>query len=482
MTENTDSEGSVTGVSTRKPIAGIVLGPLLLLLSFIFPSPESLSDQGWHTLALALWMASWWALEIIPIPATALLPLVAFPLLEISALESTAKAYSHPVIYLFMGGFILGIALQRWNLHRRLALLILLKTGSNPRRQLAGFMLATAFLSMWVSNTATSIMMLPIALSVISLEGQEKSEFATALLLAVAYSASLGGIATLIGTPPNALLAAYLERSLNMDISFASWMLVGLPVAASMLVFTWWWLSRPLLVCSESQNSSSQQLLREQLLALGAMSPAEKRVLAIFAATALLWICRPLLSGLIPGINDSSIAILAGLSLFLMPSGSGGALLNWKEAEGLPWGILLLFGGGLALASAIQASGLADWISSGLQGFDGWPVWLLMALVVTMIIFLTELTSNTATTASFLPLLGAFALAQDSSPLLFTVPAAIAASCAFMMPVATPPNAVIFGSGKIQIAEMMRQGLVLNLVGVLVVTAISYAVVTGFWL
>ncbi len=469
-------------LSANKPLIAVLLGPGLLLLCTILPSPPGLSESGWQTLAIAVWMASWWALEMIPIPATALLPLIVFPLLDIHTLQITAKAYSHPIIFLFLGGFLVGIALQHWNLHRRLALHILLKTGSEPRRQLAGFMIATAFLSMWVSNTATSIMMLPIALSVIALEGEESSKFSTALLLGVAYSASIGGIATLIGTPPNALLAAYLQNSHGIEISFASWLLVGLPVSLSLLLLCWWWLGKGLLNSNASANN--EELIRAHLCELGAVSTAEKRVLAVFFITAGLWVFRPIINRGLPELTDTGIALLAGFILFVLPAGEGNKqrLLDWEQAQKLPWGILLLFGGGLALAGAIQSSGLADWMASGLKVLADWPEFLLLVCVVAVIIFLTELTSNTATTASFLPLLGAFALAQNSSPLLLTVPAAIAASCAFMMPVATPPNAVVFGSGKLTIPDMMRQGLLLNLAGIAVVTVVAYGVISIGWL
>lgn len=466
-----------------KLVAAILLGPAALFASLLIPAPSGLGDAGWQTLAMALWMASWWVLEIIPVPATALLPLLSFPLLGLSTIKDTAQAYSHPVIFLFLGGFLLGIALQHWNLHRRLALLILLQTGAKPIRQLAGFMLATAFLSMWVSNTATAIMMLPIALSVIALQrGEQQSRFATALLLAIAYSANIGGIATLIGTPPNALLAAFLQTNHGIELGFARWLMLGLPISMTMLLICGWWLSRDLRHIPEQADSA--QTIRQQLQELGRISPAEQRVLAVFMITALLWIFRPVLSDGLPGLSDASIALLAGLMLFILPSASAQQprLLDWPQAQALPWGILLLFGGGLALAGGIQSSGLADWLTAGLNSVAALPSWALVLMIVTVIIFLTELTSNTATTASFLPLLAAFALAQHQSVLLFTVPAAVAASCAFMMPVATPPNAVVFGSGRIEITEMLRHGLVLNLFGAVVVAAIAYGLVLAFWL
>ncbi|MGC3872377.1 SLC13 family permease [Halomonas sp. GXIMD04776] len=465
---------------------GLWLGPLWVLMVLLIPAPSGMSGPAWACVGLALLMATWWATEAIPIPATALLPLVLVPALGIGELEAAAPSYANPIVFLFLGGFLLGIGMQRWDLHRRIALKVLQVVGSQPRRQIAGFMIATGFLSMWVSNTATSIMMLPIGMSVISLledsDPKELNRYATALLLAIAYSASIGGIATLIGTPPNALLVGYLADDRGIDIGFAQWMLVGVPVSVVMMLAAWWWLTRGGFSLGNNQDSAG--MIRDELRKLGRMSSAENRVGVVFLLAALSWILRPVINDLgVTWLSDTNIAIAAGLLLFLLPSGTspGKRLLNWDEAKELPWGVLLLFGGGLALASVIKSSGLAEWIANQLSLFEALPLILLIGIVVLVIIFLTELTSNTATAAAFLPLLGALALSMDVSPILITVPAAIAASCAFMMPVATPPNAIVFATGHMKIQSMIRAGFLLNLIGTVVVTGLAYVLVSTLW-
>ncbi|TDX31121.1 sodium-dependent dicarboxylate transporter 2/3/5 [Modicisalibacter xianhensis] len=465
---------------------GLWLGPAWLVLTLVLPAPAGMSEPAWACVGLALLMATWWATEAIPIPATSLLPLVLVPAMGIGELTPTASSYANPIIFLFLGGFLLGIGMQRWNLHRRIALKVLQIVGHQPRRQIGGFMIATGFLSMWVSNTATSIMMLPIGMSVISLleknDPRELNRYATALLLAIAYSASIGGIATLIGTPPNALLAGYLAEDRGIDIGFAQWMMVGVPVSVSMMLIAWWWLTRGGF--SLGSNEESAAMVKSELRALGTTTTAERRVGIVFLLAALAWVFRPLLNDAgIAWLNDTSIAIAAGLALFLLPSGNekNVRLLDWERAKGLPWGVLLLFGGGLALAGAIKSSGLAEWIANQLSVFGALPLILLVGIVVLVIIFLTEVTSNTATAAAFLPLLGALALSLDVSPLLVTVPAAIAASCAFMMPVATPPNAIVFATGHMKIQSMIRAGFMLNLAGTVVVTLLAYLLVGAFW-
>ncbi|MFG6178818.1 SLC13 family permease [Halomonas sp. THAF12] len=465
---------------------GLVLGPLWLLATLLAPPPAGMSESAWACAGLALLMATWWSTEAIPIPATSLLPLVLAPALGLGDMREAASSYANPIIYLFLGGFLLGIAMQRWNLHRRIALHVLRVVGHHPRRQIGGFMLATGFLSMWVSNTATAIMMLPIGMSVISLlddsDPEELARYATALLLAIAYSASIGGIATLIGTPPNALLAGYLADSRGIDLGFAQWMLVGLPISLAMMACAWWWLTRRGFNLQGSDEGAD--LVRRELQHLGRTSAAERRVGMIFLLAAMAWVCRPLLNQAgLDWLSDTGIAIAAGIALFLVPAGKGKGerLMTWESAQTLPWGILLLFGGGLALAGAISRSGLAEWIAQRLEIFGTFPLLALIGVVVLVIIFLTEVTSNTATAAAFLPLLGALAVSLDISPLLVTVPAAIAASCAFMMPVATPPNAIVFATGHMRIQSMIRTGFALNLIGTLLVSLLAYPLVTLFW-
>lgn len=429
-------------------------------------------------------MAVWWSTEAIPIPATSLLPILLIPLLDIDTLAKATAPYANPTIFLFLGGFLLGLAMQRWNLHKRIALATLLAVGNQPSRQIAGFMIATAFISMWVSNTATSIMMLPIGLSVIGLliagsEEKEGARFAVALLLGIAYSASVGGIATLIGTPPNALLAAFMRENYDVQIGFGQWMLLGLPLSVGMLIFIWWSLTRGGFRLA---GGDSRGLLEKEMAALGPMSRAEKMVAVVFVLAAAAWIFQPLLADYIDGVNDTSIAMAAAIALFLIPVDLHKRvfLMDWEQANKAPWGVLL-FGGGLSLAGVIGASGLAEWIASSLGAFDALPLLAMIALVVTVIIFLTEITSNTATAAAFLPLLGALAVAQGLSPEMLAIPAAVAASCAFMMPVATPPNAIVFGTGQLPIQAMIKAGFVLNLFGVLLVSLLCYGLVGWIW-
>lgn len=466
---------------------GLILGPALLLLCLLTEPPGGLSEAAWATVGLTLLMATWWSTEAIPIPATSLLPILLIPALGIDSLNAATAPYANPTIYLFLGGFVIGLAMERWNLHKRIALMTLLAVGSKPTRQVAGFMLATAFLSMWVSNTATTIMMLPIGLSVVGLlageqgtSSVERERFATALLLAIAYAASIGGIATLIGTPPNALLAAFLAENYDVEIGFGQWMLIGLPVATLMLVFTWWWLTRGGFALN---GHDSHALIRQELADLGPLSRGEKLVALVFVTTALAWVFQPLIADQVPGVNDTSIAIAAALALFIIPVDAGKRvfLMDWESAGKLPWGVLLLFGGGLALAAVIRSTGLAEWIAQGLGSLGALPILAMIGLVVLVIIFLTEVTSNTATAAAFLPLLGALAVSQGMPAELLAIPAAIAASCAFMMPVATPPNAIVFGTGHMKIQSMIKAGFALNLFGVLLVTLLSYLLVGLIW-
>ncbi|MFG3694012.1 SLC13 family permease [Stutzerimonas stutzeri] len=480
MTESSKSKGAVLAAWI-----GLALGPLLLLVCMLTSPPGGLSNEAWLTVGLAGLMAIWWSTEAIPIPATSLLPILLIPLLGIDSLAKATAPYANPTIFLFFGGFVLGLAMQRWNLHRRIALATLLAVGNQPSRQIAGFMIATAFISMWVSNTATSIMMLPIGLSVIGLlvagsDEKEGGRFAIALLLGIAYAASVGGIATLIGTPPNALLAAFMRDNYDVQIGFGQWMLLGLPLSVGMLIFIWWWLTRGGFKLA---GGDSRNLLESEMAALGPMSRAEKLVATVFILAAAAWILQPLLADYAEGVNDTSIAIAAALALFLIPVNLRERvfLMDWEQANKAPWGVLLLFGGGLSLAGVIGASGLAEWIAESLGVFEALPLVLMIGLVALVIIFLTEITSNTATAAAFLPLLGALAVAQGMSPEMLAIPAAVAASCAFMMPVATPPNAIVFGTGQLPIQAMIKAGFALNLFGVVLVTLLCYLLVGWIW-
>jgi sodium-dependent dicarboxylate transporter 2/3/5 len=455
----------------------LLLGPLLFLLTLVSePVFSGMSVNAWLITGLTCWMALWWITEPVPIPVTAMLPIVIVPLISLDTIGNVTAPYAHPLIFLFLGGFMLSIAMERWNLHKRIALLTMLLVGTKPSQQIAGIMLVTAFLSMWMSNTATAVMMLPIGLSVIAMQqeqGINNDNFAKAVLLSIAYAASIGGIATLIGTPPNALLAAYLERSYQLQLSFSDWMLFGVPLAISLLLVCWLWLTQFHFRLDNLPSVDSRALYRQKLSALGTMHNAEKLVLMVFSLAAFFWVFRGPLSN-ISGIklDDTLIAIFAASLLFILPVSlkTGQRILNWEDCQKLPWGVLLLFGGGLTLATQIDNSGLSAYIATQIGQLGSINLVLLIVLVTTVIIFLTEITSNTATAAAFLPLLGPVAVSLDTSAAMLVIPAAVAASCAFMMPVATPPNAIVFASGKLKIIDMVKAGLVLNLAAIVLIT------------
>ena len=463
--------------------ASLLAGPLVLFLTLVTPPPEGMPQNAWYMVGIATMMAIWWVSEVVPIPVTSLLPIVLVPVLGIASVGQTTAPFAHPTIYLFFGGFMLGMAMERWNLHKRIALHIMLRTGVRPDRQIAGFMVSTAFLSMWVSNTATSVMMLPIGLSVASMAAGKNEEhnqnFSKALLLAIAYSASIGGLATIIGTPPNALLAAFLSETYDIEIGFAQWMMVGLPITLMMLAATWIWLAKFSFKLDKVENPNAIQLFKDQLNELGEMTRGERTVAIIFLVTAMAWIFRPLLRDYIPGLNDTVIAMIATISLFIVPVKRDERIyvMSWDKAREIPWGVLILFGGGLTLAAQIKNTGLADWVAEAMNIVAGMPILLVVAFVVTVIIFLTELTSNTATAAGFLPLMGALGVTLGIEPIMLAAPAALAASCAFMMPVATPPNAIVFGSGKLEIKDMVKAGFALNVMGIVIVSLVGYALV-----
>ena len=440
---------------------------------------------AWLTAGVALWMAVWWATEAIPVAVTALLPLVVFDPLGIATIRDAAAAYANPIVYLFFGGFLMALAMERWNLHRRIALFILDKTGTDGRRLIGGFMLVCALLSMWMTNTSTTMMLLPIVLSVLAvindnvtdLDDRQRSNFHIAMLLGLAYSASIGGLATLIGTPPNAYLIGYLAEHHQLEISFARWMAVGIPVSLIMLPVAWVALTRYLypvnIPASDAVNAHLGELRDEQ----GSMSAAEKRVAMIFGTVVFLWMFRRPLTGFlgVSGVSDAGIVMAAAVVFFLTPSGNSAQrrLLIWENTQKLPWGVLILFGGGLSLAAAVSSSGLALWLGQSLAPLNALGVAVLVIASVALVIFLTELTSNLATTATLLPVMGAIAVQAGVPPLLLTVPVTIAASCAFMLPVATPPNAIVFATGQITIPQMIRAGLFLNILGVIIVSIIS---------
>lgn len=466
---------------------GYFLGPALAVAIWLTAPPAGMSVAAWQIVGLAAWMTSWWITEAVPIPATSILPPIVMPLLGVMPMADALAPYANPIMALLFGGMVVALALERWQLHRRLALGVLARVGTRPDALLAGFMAVSAFLSMWLSNSATTMMMMPIALSVAAVvagqqDGGPAKPFTLALLLGIAYAASLGGLATLIGTPPNAMAVAYLRQHFGMEIGFLDWMMVGLP-ATLLLVPAVWLVLRLMFAMPARIGSEGRAYIADQLAAMGAMTVPEKRVAWVSLAMALAWLSSRWLRELpgLGGLSDSMIAILGALAVLALPSGLRDAdeadrrLLDWRATSRLNWGLLLLFGGGLSLATGMSWSGLAAWLGQQLAMLAGMPVWLLLTALVAMVVFLTELTSNTATTAALLPVLGALAGATGLDPLLLAAPAALAATCAFMMPVATGPNAIIFSSGLISIPQMARAGIVLNFI------AIAVLVPLGLW-
>ncbi|MBK5936072.1 MAG: SLC13 family permease [Halorhodospira halophila] len=464
---------------------GLFLGPLVALAGLLVGPPGELTQAEWNVALVAILMAIWWISEALPLAATALVPIVAFPLLGVMEVGDVTEAYGNHLIYLFLGGFFIAVTMQRWNLHRRIALHTINLVGPSPRRIILGFMLATAGLSMWISNTATAMMMLPIALAVLK-QSQEEAEqngqelprgFGVVLMLGVAYAASIGGIATLIGTPPNAVLAGQAQELYDIEITFASWMAFGLPLSLLFLGIAWVYLAFSRHCRGIGHLVSGRETIRQELAEIGRMDPAERRVLSVFVLVALAWVLRGFLpEGVLDEFGDASIAMAGALALFLLPSGKekGQRLLDWDTAVKIPWDIVLLFGGGFALAAGFGASGLSESLAEALQVLDGVSIFLIIAACVALVVFLTEVTSNTATATVFIPLMGALAVATNFNPLVLMAAVAVAASCAFMLPVATPPNAVVFGSRALTVPDMARAGLLLNLVTIVLTTVFVY--------
>jgi solute carrier family 13 (sodium-dependent dicarboxylate transporter), member 2/3/5 len=470
-----------------RPRIGLFIGPVIFSIMLTIPTPESLGPEAWGVAAVGILMAIWWVTEAIPIPATALLPIILFPVLNVGSVAEATQPFANPLIYLFMGGFIIALAMERTNLHKRMALNIVLLVGTKPKSIIIGFMISAAFLSMWVSNTATAMMMLPIALSIIGLvektedmaDADLQTNFAVVMLLGLAYACNIGGIATLIGTPPNALMAGYMYETYGVEIGFGQWMMAGLPLVLVSLPIVYLMLTRLVYPIHLKIIPGGYGLIKDQLEKSGKMSGPEKMVAVVFLMTATLWITRPLLEPYIPNISDTGIAIFGAFLMFLLPVNFKKLdfVLTWDDAKQLPWEVLILFGGGLSLAAAITSTGLAEWIGQSLQVLDFLPILLLIMLSLFVIIFLTEVTSNTATAAAFLPILASVAIAMGYDPLLLVIPAAIGASCAFMLPVATPPNAIVFGSGLVTIPQMARAGFIFNIAMVFVITLVLYLLV-----
>lgn len=482
---------------TMRQKVGLVLGPLLFLLMLVLPVPSGMEPGAQKMAAVACLMATWWMTEAIPIPATSLIPIALFPLMGIMHTKQAAAPYASHLIFLFMGGFIIALAMQRWNLHRRIAMNIVKLVGFSPGRLIFGFMSATAVLSAFVSNTATTVMMMPIGLAIIHhvvTEGKkegldkkidftpEKFAFGLNLMLGIAYAASIGGVATLIGTPPNTVLAGYLQKTYGYEITFAGWMKVGVPLVAIFLPLCWLWLTKVANPMKLQKVPGGRNLIDSELKAMGTMSSGERWTALVFGLTALGWIFRTKLDFMFYDpkmITDAAIAMTGALVLFLIPVNikKNQFVMDWHWASKMPWGVLILFGGGLAMAGGFKATGLATWIGNQVGLLDTAPILVLVIASVTLIIFLTELTSNTATSAMLMPILSAVAIGLGQNPLLLVVPAAIAASCAFMLPVATPPNAIVFGSGYVTIPQMVKSGFGLNIIGIILTVVITYLIV-----
>ena len=470
---------------------GLFLGPVLFFLILLVLQPDGLPPAGVAVLAATVWMAVWWITEAVPIAVTALLPVVLFPLTGGLDLEPTTAAYGHRYVFLFLGGFLIAMTIEKWGLHRRIALGTIALIGSNVRMIILGAMAATWLLSMWISNTATAVMMLPIATAIVAQlrddpttpEVDENDTFGKAFMLAIAYAASIGGMASLIGTPVNLVLVGVVKEAFGVEISFAQWFAVGFPVSIFLLLLCWWYLTRMAFNFEQKGFAGGRAEVRRQLRALGPMSREEKKVLIVFTLTALAWIFRTsVLERFIPGIDDPVIAMVGGMLLFIVPGPSiDRPLLEWTEAVRLPWGIILLLGGGFALASGFAGSGLADYIGSSLSVPEGVGLFVVILAVTAVVNFLTEITSNVATTSMLMPVFAAAALPLGIHPYAMMVPATLAATCAFMLPVATPPNAVVFGSGYLTIPNMVRAGLWLNLLSIIVITLFCYFLLPLLW-
>lgn len=468
----------------------LFLGPFLFFITLSFFHPEGLSKEANAVLATTLWVAVWWIFEAVPISVTAMLPIILFPLSGGMDLVSTTASFGHKYVFLYIGGFILAIAIEKWNLHKRIALNIVNVIGTSVSKIILGFMVATAFLSMWISNTATAVMMLPIGMAIIAqlkdnpdtIE-DENAIFGKALMLSIAYSASIGGVATLIGTPPNLVFAGILEEQFNIEMTFSKWMIYGLPISLILLFICWKYLTSFAFKFEQKDFPGGKAEIKRQLSALGKITYEEKAVLAIFALTAFLWITRSfLLKQFIPAIDDTIIAMVSATVLFILPTkNKKEALIDWNSAVKLPWGILLLFGGGLALAEGFKTSGLASWIATQVTHIEGLSLVVLLLILIATVNFLTEITSNLATTAMLLPIIAPVALTLDIHPFTLMVGITVAASCAFMLPVATPPNAIVFGSGYLKIPDMVKVGIWMNIISIIFITLMTYFLLPILW-
>jgi len=491
MNNNSSTAVQKESYIRKSRIYGFLTGILLFIIILAIPAPEVIGDKGWKVIAVVALILSWWISEAIPIPATSLMPIVLFPLLDIMTIKKTTSSYGHYIVFLFMGGFVIALAMEKWNIHKRISLAILKLTGTKANGIIAGFMLATAFLSMWMSNTATTVMMLPIASSVLALifssnksplENEQISVgekyFALSLMIGIAYAANIGGTATLIGTPPNAVLAGFLQDRFDYQIDFSSWIMIGLPFSITLLAICWFVLTKLIYNNGLGEIDGAHDLIENEWNKLGKMSKGEKIVLTVFIATACFWMFKKLLP--FP-ISDTAIAIIAAVSLFILPADlkRGKFILVWEDMQRLPWGILLLFGGGLSIAAAMGESGLVQVIGSQLSGLSTYGTITLVLGVIFVVLMMTEIMSNVALISVFLPVLAGLSIELTKDPLLFLIPSTLAASCAFMLPMSTPPNAIVFASGYIRIAQMVKAGILMNIISVLLALLFTFTIISA---
>ena len=458
-------------MTLSKNLIGLTLGPLLAAVAFFTLQSFAWEASACWTAAVAVICAVWWIFEPIPIPATSLIPLATLPIIGVLTPAQVGESYGSPLVLLLMGGFILSTAMEKSGAHRRVALgMVNLFGGNSSRRLVFGFMAAAAVLSMWISNTATTLMLLPVALAVI--ERSDDDNLAIPLLLGIAYAASVGGIGTPIGTPPNLIFREIYQQNTGIEIGFLTWMSWGVPVVLIFVPIIAFWLTRRL-------NYQGHVDMPK----VGAWQTEERRVFIVFTLTALAWVTRSQPFGgwktwlEVPGANDASVALLAVVAMFLIPNGKGGRLLDWETASRIPWGMLILFGGGIAIAKAFVISGMSAALGNALAGIAGWPILAMIAVICLCITFLTEMTSNTATTTLMMPILAAAAIAAGIAPEVLMVPAAMSASCAFMLPVATAPNTIVFSAGRFTTSLMAREGAALNFVGVVVISVMCYLLI-----
>lgn len=473
-----------------KKLVALILGPLVFFFFLFLDSPSTMSTKAFIMLGITLWIAIWWILEPVPIAVTSLLPIVLFPVTGVLTIGETTSAFGDKYVFLYLGGFILAIAIEKWNLHKRMALHIINVIGTNIYQIILGFMVATAFLSMWISNTATAVMMLPMGMSIVSelkdnptTNQNENTIFGKVLMLGIAYAASIGGIATLIGTPPNLVFAGFVQKTYGIDISFYQWIKFGLPISLVLLLIAWFYLTRVAFKFKQVEFPGGKQEIKRLLHALGPIKKEEKIVFFVFLITAICWMTRSfILQKWIPGMDDTVIAMTAAIVLFLLPSSKkNGALVVWEDAVKIPWGIILLFGGGMALATGFETTGLAVWLGNQMGLLEGISLFLLVLIMIAAVNFLTEVTSNLATTAMLMPILAPIALNLNVNPFVLMVATTVAASCAFMLPVATPPNAVVFGSGYLKISDMIRAGFWMNIISILLLTLAVYFILPLLW-